>query len=210
MHSVFLNVSKGQTAKETDLMASFGTADVDKVILEILAKGELQVGSEERGAQLQMVTREVANIVADKCVNPRTRTPYPVGMIEQALSEIHFSPNLTKGAKQQALEVIRILEKQDRFPIARAQMRLQLELPRTEGRRFDEQVRPLLASVEQEGGDEERLRVIALIDPGQFRTVNEKVAQISKGRGSVILMSLRDVRDATPPHLQSDSGASSQ
>jgi ribosome maturation protein SDO1 len=170
---------------------------MDKVILEILQKGEVQVGSEERGQQLQMTTREVATIIADKCVNPRTRTPYPVGMIEQALAELHFSPNLTKTAKQQALEVIKLLEKQAKFPIARAQMRLLVESPIADSKRVIETITPMLASVDSEERDEQNLRLTCLIDPGQFRVLTEAVSKLTKGKGGVQMLSLKDLCESS-------------
>lgn len=69
--------------------------------LQILNKGEVQVGGREREAQLDTSFREIATIVADKCVNPRTKLPYPTSMIEKAMADVHFSVNLTKSAKQQ-------------------------------------------------------------------------------------------------------------
>ncbi|KAI3398479.1 hypothetical protein diail_9160 [Diaporthe ilicicola] len=84
--SVFLNVSKGQTAPAADLAKAFGK-DVPPadIILEILNKGELQVGEKERAAQLERVHNEVVGIVASKLVDPRTKRVYTTGMIEKAL-----------------------------------------------------------------------------------------------------------------------------
>ncbi|KAK3313492.1 Shwachman-Bodian-diamond syndrome protein [Apodospora peruviana] len=84
--SVFLNVSKGQTAPTSDLQKAFGKdMSVDEIILEILKKGELQVGEKERSAQLERVHNEVISIVASKLVDPRTKRVYTTGMIEKAL-----------------------------------------------------------------------------------------------------------------------------
>lgn len=189
-----MNVSKGQTAKDSDLKASFGTTDINAVILEILHKGELQVGSEERGQHLQMMSREVATIVAEKCVNPRTKTPYPVSIIQQAMAELHFSPNLMKNAKQQALEVIKLLEqRQDKLPISRAQMRLLVTLPSGGESQGEENIRKMLATVEEERREEGEVRITCLIDPGHFRQLSETV---NRGRGSVLLISLKDVKDS--------------
>ena len=55
----------------------------------------------ERDAQLGSSFREIATIVADKCVNPLTKLPYPVGMIEKAMADLHFSVNFNKSSKQQ-------------------------------------------------------------------------------------------------------------
>lgn len=84
--SVFVNVSKGETAKKEDLAKAFGKdAKVDAIILEILTKGELQVGEKERAAQLERVHHEIVDIVAGKLVDPRTKRVYTTGMIEKAL-----------------------------------------------------------------------------------------------------------------------------
>ena len=42
--NIFANVGKGINAKKEDLMEVFGTTDEEKICLEILAKGEMQVG----------------------------------------------------------------------------------------------------------------------------------------------------------------------
>ena len=45
--------------------------------------------------------REIATIVADKCVNSETKRPYTVTLIERAMKDAHFSVNVTKSTKQQ-------------------------------------------------------------------------------------------------------------
>ncbi|KAF4462163.1 hypothetical protein FALBO_11028 [Fusarium albosuccineum] len=94
--NVFLNVSKGQTAPREDLDKAFGKGKpTDDIILEILKKGEMQVGEKERAAQLERVHNEVIGIVASKLVDPRTKRVYTSGMIEKALdmlsSQAHTS-----------------------------------------------------------------------------------------------------------------------
>ena len=69
--------------------------------LKILAKGELQVSEKERSTQLESMFRDIATIVADKCVNPETKRPYPVGVIERAMKDIHYSVIPTRTTKQQ-------------------------------------------------------------------------------------------------------------
>lgn len=84
--NVFLNVSKGQTAPREDLDKAFGKGkSTDDIVLEILKRGEMQVGEKERAAQLERVHNEVVGIVASKLVDPRTKRVYTSGMIEKAL-----------------------------------------------------------------------------------------------------------------------------
>ncbi|KAI4155987.1 MAG: hypothetical protein LQ341_000080 [Variospora aurantia] len=87
--SVFLSVSKGQTAPTQDLAKAFGPkTPVNDIIMEILKKGEMQVGEKERHAQLERVHNEVIDIVAGKLVDPRSKRVYTTGMIEKALDQL--------------------------------------------------------------------------------------------------------------------------
>jgi len=102
--SVFLNVSKGQTAPTAELQKAFGKdgkdVSVDDIILEILKKGELQVGEKERTAQLERVHAEVVSIVAAKLVDPRTKRVYTSGMIEKALDMLSSQAHTTTATPE--------------------------------------------------------------------------------------------------------------
>ncbi|KFA74983.1 hypothetical protein S40288_02204 [Stachybotrys chartarum IBT 40288] len=102
--NVFLNVSKGQTAPKEDLDKAFGKGkSTDDIILEILKKGEMQVGDKERAAQLERVHNEVIGIVASKLVDPRTKRVYTSGMIEKALDMLSSQAhNTDKSASASA------------------------------------------------------------------------------------------------------------
>lgn len=96
--NVFLNVSKGQTAPSADLAKAFGKdMATDAIVLEILNKGELQVGERERAAQLERVHNEVVGIVASKLVDPRTKRVYTTGMIEKALDMLSQQAHQNQG-----------------------------------------------------------------------------------------------------------------
>ena len=86
-----------------------------------------QVSDKERQAQQEALFKDVATIVSEKCVNPETKIPYPVSIIEKAMKECHIAVKANKGAKQQALETVTKLKVQ--LPIERAQMRLRIAVP---------------------------------------------------------------------------------
>ncbi|KAF2767385.1 Shwachman-Bodian-diamond syndrome protein [Teratosphaeria nubilosa] len=156
--NVFLNVSKGQVAPNEDLKKSFPGMTRDEVVLEILTKGEIQVGEKERGAELERVHREVVEIVAGRLVDPKSKRVYTGGMIEKALEQLSSQggqagrlagkgdgerkvgvaekakPKWTgvttnKSAKSQALEAMKALIAHQPIPVARARMRLRITCP---------------------------------------------------------------------------------
>ena len=143
---------------------------------QVLEKGEVQVSERERQSQLEATFRDVATIVADKCVNPDTSRPYTVGVVERAMRDAHISIKPHKNSKQQAslsislsyhphvrwytqaLEVIKIL--QETIPLQRASMRLRLSLPAREARRVRDKVLPHL-SVQHEEWDSDQLCIVS-------------------------------------------------
>ena len=64
-----------------------------------------QVSDKERDMELGALFKDVATIIAEKCLNPGTQRPYTVSMVERALRDCHFSVDPKRGAKQQALHV---------------------------------------------------------------------------------------------------------
>lgn len=125
---IFSNVPKGLLAPAADLSAAFpGVTDKNVIIKEILVKGQVQIGEREREHQLSSLQREIATIVAERCLNPNTNLPYPVSVIERTISEeLHYSIKQEKSAKQMALEILKLLPQKSSLPIVRARMRVSL------------------------------------------------------------------------------------
>ncbi|RPB23112.1 Shwachman-Bodian-diamond syndrome protein [Terfezia boudieri ATCC MYA-4762] len=154
---IFLNVSKGAVAPTADLQKAFPGKTNDEIILEILMKGELQVGEKEREAQLEKLNNEVVAIVAGRCVDPRTKRVYTASMIEKALGELRekgeklrqqqqkdgpasegsltniipiwHGVTSSRPAKVLALDAIKALVYHQPIPITRARMKIRVLLP---------------------------------------------------------------------------------
>jgi ribosome maturation protein SDO1 len=187
-HTVFTNVSKGQVAKKEDLIKCFQTDDHDKVAIEILDKGELQISEKERQSQQEETLKEIATMVADKCVNPETKRPYSVSMIEKAMKQIHFSVKPNRNAKQQALEIIGQLKTV--IPIEKAQMKLRVLCHK----KHRKTIKEMAAAVEEDtiSGDGV-LEIVFLTDPGNYRAIDQLIKDTPKSQLHVI--SLREITD---------------
>jgi len=186
---IFTNVSKGVLANKKDLEAQFGDMEKSDIVLLILSKGQLQVGAKEREAEFDAKFKEIAAIVADKCVSSETKRPFPIDMIESALKQAHFAVNPNSTAKKQALEAIALLKEQPDLHLERAQMRLRLEVPKNLGKQAKEKITPLAVAVEEEWGINYEMTI--LIDPGAYRSVNEVFLSLTKGQGQIEVLDMK-------------------
>lgn len=104
--------------------------------------------------------KEIATIISDKCVNPETKRPYTVTMIEQAMKDAHYSINPNKSAKQQAIEVIKLLQSGGTLPIERAEMKIRLDIPVKEAKKLKEKVHKLIKNIESEEFTSSSLEIV--------------------------------------------------
>ena len=65
----------------------------------------MQVSDKERELEYQTLFRDVASILAEKCVNSQSNRPFTISMLERSMKDLHVSVDPKRSAKQQALEV---------------------------------------------------------------------------------------------------------
>ncbi|KAL3490152.1 SBDS protein C-terminal domain-containing protein [Aspergillus germanicus] len=104
--TIFLSVSKAQTAPSAELTKAFGAdTPADEIRQEILRKGEVQVGERERKEIAERVEKEVLDIVSGRLVDPTTKRVYTPGMISKALDQLSAaSGQLQQQQQQQAAD----------------------------------------------------------------------------------------------------------
>jgi len=210
VQTVFTNVSKGVAAKKDELAAAFGTRDTAAIIRTILEKGELQLGERERKHQLDSAFKDIAAIVADKCVNPATQRPIPATVIEKAMrDDLHYSVVPRRTPKQQALDVIRLLRERG-FPIERAPMRLRVlcsadTAPETLAA-LNAALTPLCKTIASASTESAAAAAAAAetvleltLDPSNFRQIEAAVKSASGGKAKleVVAVSLHAQGDTT-------------
>lgn len=195
IESIFSNVSKGQLANKDDLKKAFGDPeDKQKILREILKKGELQVGEKERSHQLQNLNKDIATTVSEMCINPKSQKPYTVTIIEKVMSDMHYNVHPTKSAKQQALDVIKQIQEKNVIPIERAQMRIRIVIMGKEGKSFKEKIISFISNVEEEDFTNNEYELICLIDPGNYRPISEFIQKDTKGKGSVEVLAVKELQ----------------
>ncbi|CAH0486193.1 unnamed protein product [Peronospora farinosa] len=185
---VYENVSKGKFAKKSDWSKAFDVQSEEQACRFILDHGELQVSEGERKALVENMYRDIATIVADKCVNPTSNRPYPYTVIERVMKEIHYAVIPNRSAKQQALELIKRLP--EHIPLARAKMKIQIITPALGVQAIKtELLKEGAEIVEQTGSD--TVRMVVLITPGSYRIVNSLIQEHTAGHGSLEVIDLK-------------------
>jgi ribosome maturation protein SDO1 len=187
IHSVFINVSKGQLANSKELKEAFDTENESEIILKILEKGEIQVGEKERSNNLQVLMKEICNLIVEKTVNTDTNRPFTIGIIEKSLLEIHFNPNLTKSAKLQVNEAIRLIQQNNVIPIARVNMKISLTMKSQDAKRIINQIKECFTSIDEEEWDE-KVELVGYCEPGQYKILSDLCTRESKGEASMEIL----------------------
>ncbi|XP_053202763.1 ribosome maturation protein SBDS-like isoform X2 [Panonychus citri] len=153
------------------------------ILIEILDKGELQISEKERQASLESAFKDIATIIADKCINPETKRPYPVTMIEKSLKQIHFSVKPNKSNKSQALVAMKELQKV--VPIERAQMKLRVMCSKKHQARLRTLSKDIeLDTIHQDG----QLEMVIHVDPGHFREIDQLIKSTANSQLHVLLL----------------------
>lgn len=194
--NVFHNVSKGVLANKKDLLKAFGTDDQEAICKIILEKGDLQVSEGERAVHLENMFKDVATIVAEKCVNPNTNRPYPVSTIEAAMKKIHYAVAPSKSTKQQALDVIRKL--QPHLPIERTKMSLDISVADAQAEILQEQLKAFDLEVKKTSRDAEKQLFTMHVHaaPDKFRALNALVLKMPNGAINVRDYSVQEQGEA--------------
>ena len=109
IYKVFKDIKKGEVAGNLD--KSFGTEDINKVALEIIRRGEIQISSSYRQKQTAMLKNRIMDNIASMAIDSMTNLPIPRKRIELAMDEVHHNFDLNKPEKEQIEDVLVKLKK---------------------------------------------------------------------------------------------------
>jgi len=84
---IYHDVRRGNAIPENELQRNFGTTDVYKIAKRILLEGELQFTTEQRREFVKKKTKEIADIISRRGINPQTNTPHPPQRILNAMEK---------------------------------------------------------------------------------------------------------------------------
>ena len=156
------------------------------------------MSEKERKLEYDNLYKDVASIIAEKCIDPNTSRQYTATIIERALKDVHFNPDMKKNAKQQAFsEALPLL--QQRFSIQRANMRVQVHSPMSHANSIKESLhsQDFLLESSTVDNDTASVQFVCLIEPGMYRPLHQLVEKTTQGTGRIELLSLAAVGDTS-------------
>ena len=107
--TIFTDAGKGSKASKEKLQEIFGTTNSIKIAEVILKKGTLQLTTEQRKQLVEEKRKQIISFIARECIDPKTNLPHPPLRIEQAMKQIRFSIDPSKGVEDQSNEIIKLL-----------------------------------------------------------------------------------------------------
>lgn len=90
--------------------------------------------------------------------------------------------------------MIRLLQEKKTIPIERARMRIRITMPNKDGKKIKDKILPLTDKVDDEDWSDQ-WELIASIDPGALKTINELIQSEIKGRGNVETLNFTTIHE---------------
>lgn len=125
--SIFSDHKKGLKWSNRELFEAFGTHELYEITSRIVAEGEILLPQEYREKERELKLKQVVDFLTRNCVDPRTHAPYTAERILNALKQIGIRIDETRGVDEQALSIIKELEKI--MPIKIETKRIKLIIP---------------------------------------------------------------------------------
>jgi len=176
---VYHDVRRGDAIPENELQKSFGTTDIYKIARKILMEGELQFTTEQRRKFVEDKTREIADIISKRGINPQTNTPHPPQRILNAMDKagVHVDPLIDAD-----LQVNKIVESiKPLLPIKFQRVIVRITIPPQFGGKTYSVLKRTMGKFEEKWLNDGSLQVTLDIPVGVQEDMFKNIGDITKG-----------------------------
>jgi ribosome maturation protein SDO1 len=108
---IYSDANKGSRASSEKMMKHFKTTDSADVAKQILARGELNLTTDQRRKMVEEKKRQIVQFINRSFVDPKTHLPHPVVRIEAAMEEVRVPIDPFKKVEDQAKILVEALRK---------------------------------------------------------------------------------------------------
>lgn len=180
---VYSDANKGSRASTEKLMKHFKTTDATEVAKQIMARGELNLTTDQRRKMVEEKRKQIVAYINKSFVDPKTHLPHPVMRIEAAMEQARVSIDPHKRAEDQAKDVVDALRTM--LPLKSETVRLTVRVPP----QFAGQSYSVIKTAGELKGEEWQsdgsLRVIIEMNAGMRGAFIDRLGSVTKGSAEV-------------------------
>ena len=180
---IYSDANKASRASSEKMTKHFRTTDSIEVAKQILARGELNLTTDQRRKMVEEKRKQIVQIINKSFVDPKTHLPHPIVRIEAALEEARVSIDPFKKSEDQAKGVVDSLRKI--LPLKSETVRLTVTVPP----QFAAQSYSILKSTGDFKGEEwlsdGSLRAIVEMNAGMKGQFLDRMGSVTKGSAQV-------------------------
>src|ERR671915_573090 len=181
---IYSDANKGSRASSEKMMKHFKSTDSADVAKQILARGELNLTTDQRRKMVEEKKRQIVQFINRSFVDPKTHLPHPIVRIEAAVEEVRVPIDPFKKAEDQAKTVVDALRKI--LPLKSETVKLTVTIPP----QFAAQSYSVFKTIGNFKGEQwlenGSLRVILEINAGMKAAFLDRIGSITKGSAQVV------------------------
>lgn len=108
---IYSDANKGSRASSEKMMKHFKTTDSVDVAKQILARGELNLTTDQRRKMVEEKKRQIVQFINRSFVDPKSHLPHPIVRIEAAMEEVRVPIDPFKKVEDQTKTIVDALRK---------------------------------------------------------------------------------------------------
>ena len=124
---IYSDANKGSRASSEKMMKHFKTTDSVDIAKQILAKGELNLTTDQRRKMVEEKKRQIVQFINRSFVDPKTHLPHPIVRIEAAMEEVRVPIDPFRKADDQAKAIVDAVRKI--LPLKSETLKLTITVP---------------------------------------------------------------------------------
>jgi len=179
--TVFSDANKGTKVSEESLRKAFGTTDPLAVAQTILAKGTLQLTTEQRRKMVEDKRKQIVDFISRQSVDPRTNLPHPPSRVENAMEQVRYPIDPFKPVEEQAKDIVKLLR--PILPLKMEQMLVGVTVPAEYSVKAYGQIKGFGTIRREEWRPDGSWHGVLEMPAGLYAPFLEKLGEVTKGNG---------------------------
>jgi ribosome maturation protein SDO1 len=124
---IYSDANKGSRASSEKMMKHFKTTDSVDIAKQILARGELNLTTDQRRKMVEEKKRQIVQFINRSFVDPKTHLPHPIVRIEAAMEEVRVPIDPFRKVDDQAKAIVDAVRKI--LPLKSETLKLTITVP---------------------------------------------------------------------------------